>query len=483
MKPLRPSNADIILGVLKRGTRPKPGPFQRLSNFINSPILTEKESRAWLNEVNSSFRTALDEARHQNDIRPPANIQNTYANKADNHVSRILTEIPTTEKHDDLRNLLDPKGLVDNSPIAIFEKHYAENTANIPLASACLQKYVLDARNKGFLVIDDGGFDLWKLIQHDPKFVDDCGPLAASPKQMADMAPHEGRFRYWLSVALLISSRPTIPFQWVLRRVEHKKYYDAAIMLNVVCSAYKFANSASISNAGLRLFIHFLNCADPKYRPWTLKWGHQSKMLHNISPQDLGDLYTLISASSKGRRMILQNLGAEFYRSTDEEGKQLLAESFNLWGFPGSAIHAEIALVHFGDFGPAVDYFLSAGDSSLDPLFDPGFKPEAIITIGMLAANKLGKMGKQEVADKIDAILSDKFLSRLKEAAGGVSLKQFLCRWVESNMRSLLISNGGWFPGATTFIGRQIAALQATSVEAQVSTKPPISYVISTSKS
>ncbi|KAK6540368.1 hypothetical protein TWF694_009169 [Orbilia ellipsospora] len=478
MKPLRPSNADVILGVLKRGVKPKPGPFQRLSNFINAPVLTEKESRAWLNEINSSFRTALDGARHQNDIRPPASIQNTYANKADNHVSRILTEIPTSEKHEDLRNLLDPEGLVDTSPIAIFEKHYAENTATVLLASACLQKYVLDAQKKGFVVTDSGGFDLWKVIQHDPKFVDDCGPIAITGDQIGDMINQEGRFRFWLVVALMISPRPTIPFQWVRSMIEHQRYDAAALTLKLICNAYEFINSGLRSNTGLKLFIHFLNSGDPKYRAQPSKWVHRTRTINTLSLDELRDIYRAVSTSRTGRRMVLQNLGAEFYRSADEEGKQRLAESFRLWGFPMSAIHAEIALVHFGDFGPAVDYFLSSGDSTPSPLLDPGFRPEAIITVGMLAANKLASMGKQEVAEKIDVVLSEKFLSPLKEAAKGISLKQFLSKWVDNNMKSALISNGGWFPGASSFIRHQVAVLEAVSVEDQKPPKPSISYYL-----
>ncbi|KAF3936351.1 hypothetical protein ABW19_dt0210586 [Dactylella cylindrospora] len=388
MKPPAKS-ADIVLKALKKVPL-----ASKLQQTVNIPVLTNKESRNLLNAINSSFRKALDDSRHPDDVFPPASINNTYANKADDHVYRVLKATPTTEndKHPDLRTLMDP------GTIGLFEQHIWQGTATLDLAVKCLQKYIsLELQNPRGNHRRDGGLIMLSLLNQ---------------QNMIRGVP-EPPLRGWLTAALLLSSKPTYPIGWVLKYLEQKKFADARALIAELFTAYTNIYRSKPLEA-IALFVHILKYKEKSYRR-QVSLHPRTKIAGRLEPERLMRLSNLFEDEAVIRSGLLVDTAQMLYNKADVTGRRLIAEALDLWNLEPSAFGGQVALKHFNNPFPGVGYLVSLGmsDSSDIALERGGIVSNAIM--GLQVIKELLRMNQQELAKEATRIVSERLLP-VKEA-------------------------------------------------------------------
>ncbi|EPS40211.1 hypothetical protein H072_6006 [Dactylellina haptotyla CBS 200.50] len=459
MKPIRPSNSEAVLKAFS--TTKRVGPIQRLSNIFTHPVLTDGESKALLNEINSSFRKNLDQARHPNDVRPPPSIQNRYANKADNHVSRVVTEISEQSgKQDDLRTLLDSKILIDPSPIAVFERHYSERTATPHLAIECLQRYIaLELHQRGRGGRHNGGFMLWQLINTDPNFAHDKMPVSKSLKS-------------WLTAALLLSNHAGVPLKWARRLLEGEDYDRATNQFEAIWKSYERIYP-EIPNAGIQLFLHILKFRDPDYRAWPSRFSHSTPVIYHMRPQDLISLSDALQ--NVMHKSALETIGKLLYRRADNDGKRLLAEARQLWVQEASSLNAEIELVHDGNPELVIKHLRSIGGHNHLEGFNPKWTINTLVGVGLLATMKLGR-DSSITAQEIKDILAERIYqsSILKLSV----MKPAIMAWVDQNMKGILADDGDRWARVRGFLEQHLDNLSREIAKRETKSATPSTELV-----
>lgn len=378
--------------------QPKPsGPLARLSSVFNHPVLTDSESRILLNEVNSSFRNALKESRHPDDIRPPPSIHNAYANKADNHIYQVLTDPRPASPPNigSLRNLLGSEALVDTSyqlerhersPITIFQNHLLQGTADVDLAVQCCKTYVLNRLKSGPGEINPNeGVRMYKMMRGNSLFLDRLN------------IPHVP-LRGWLTAALLLSQHPSIPFQWLSQFLEVSNFGSFRGVLSEIMTSYgKIYNTPESPNEDVKFFVHILRAKDREYRLSVSGHPTTKSNLH-LGLRPLLDLHTSIQSLNQTLPpQLFEDIAQKLYRRTDDKGKQMLAESIDLWNGQQSAFGVEV-LIETGYLVGAADYLVN---------FHPNRPPLELwqhIVLGLLLARQLKQM--QEESGKLDRVMA-----------------------------------------------------------------------------
>ncbi|KAF3915231.1 hypothetical protein ABW20_dc0109002 [Dactylellina cionopaga] len=404
MKPFRRSTAEVVLNALapSRSLAAKTaGPIQKFANLINAPVLTAKEAKLLLNEINSSFRRTLDQSRPPDDAHPSASIHHTSTNKADDHIYGVLTEIPaSTEKHDDLRGLLPPN-LRDKDPISSIEYLVTQDGASDSLIASFLKDYVyLESTKPGAGGRRNGGVVVWKILQ----------------SRMPGQVPAAG-VRKWLAAALLLSSRPTIPFEWVLRYLEHEKAWDAKSLLREIFTAYGRIYSTS---EAVKLFLHFLKTGDKEYRR-KVSQQPTTKAAKLLDMKTLAVVSAALAKQVPNREPLLSAPAMMLYKRGNQEDRKLLAENLDLWDVPQSAWGAEIAILQLGDPLPGVEYLSNIDDTT--KFFDEAnYSLASKVVVGLLVTNKLLELKKQTLADNMIQTIVGKLLVPLAEMLDGDQL-------------------------------------------------------------
>ncbi|KAK6524512.1 hypothetical protein TWF281_011419 [Arthrobotrys megalospora] len=383
-----PRSTNLVLKTLQSSSKP-PGPLSRLASIFNHPVLTDSESKVLLKEINSSFRNALNESRHPNDIRPPPSIHNAYANKADNHIFKVLTDPRPASPPNvgSLRDLLDPEALVDTgsllkvhdkSPISIFQNHLLQGTADLPLAVECCKAFIRLQRTSN--PYSNQGLRMYQMIYGNSLFFH-RNDIPYTP------------LRPWLTAALLISREPTIPFQWLMQYLESRDHGNFISLLKEIMTAYgKIYNTAASSNQEVKFFVHLLKLREKDYRirisehppikaSMHIDWGVIIKLnalMHNYKDEPL-----------------LEPVVRKLYRGKDDEAKRMLAESMHLWDTHRSLFGVEV-LVEKGDILGAADYLINLPDRErIDAL-------SSNVVLGLLLARKLKEEQEEKVlADRV----------------------------------------------------------------------------------
>ncbi|KAF3080154.1 hypothetical protein TWF102_002464 [Orbilia oligospora] len=396
-------SSKLFLKSLQVQSKPL-GPFAKLASVFNHPVLTDSESKVFLNEVNSSFRNALKESRHPDDIRPPPSIHNAYANKADNHIYQVLTDPrPTSPPHvGNLRNLLDSEALVDTrnrlekhecSPITTFQNHLLQGTADLNLATECCKEYVLNQlKSKPDQVYGNEGFRMCNMIRGNSLFLDRFG------------IPHPP-LRGWLIASLLISRRPLIPFQWLVASLEASHIRTFQSVLSEIMTSYgKLYNTPESPNEDVKFFVHMLRAKNKDYRMRvsehpTTKTSVVLKVIPllniHVSMQNLNKSLP----TSEPQLQLFEVMAEKLYRKKDDEGKRMLAESMGLWNTIQSPFGMEV-LIESGDFAGAAEYL------SNFPRSGPPIELWQLISVGLLLVRQLKHMhGESGLLDRVKGLL------------------------------------------------------------------------------
>ncbi|KAK6331679.1 hypothetical protein TWF718_002225 [Orbilia javanica] len=429
-----PRSTKLFLKTLQ--SQPKPaGPFAKLASVFNHPVLTDSESRILLNEVNSSFRNALKESRHPDDIRPPPSIHNAYANKADNHIYQVVTDPrPASPPNiSNLRNLLGSEALVDTnhslqrherSPITIFQNHLLQGTADIDLAVQCCKTYVLNQlKFKSDAESVNDGFRMYKMLRGNSLFLD---------RQNIPHAPLRG----WLAAALLLSRQPSIPFQWLSQSLEVEDFESFRGLLSEVITSYgKIYNTAESPNEHIKFFVHILRARDRDYRLKVSDHPTTKASLH-LGFKPLLDLNTSMRSLNKTPPpQLLEDMAQKLYRRSDDEGKRILAESIHLWDRQQSAFGVEV-LIESGNLIGAADYLASFSPNK------PSLEPWQHIVLGLLLARQLKRT--REETGLLDQVMATvvgslrRMIGRGEDAPTGLSLPEnILSQWKQYTGREL----------------------------------------------
>ncbi|KAK6506433.1 hypothetical protein TWF506_011343 [Arthrobotrys conoides] len=339
-------------------TQSKPlGPLGKLSSVFNHPVLTDSESKILLNEVNSSFRNALKESRHPDDIRPPPSIHNAYANKADNLIYQVLTDPRPASPPNigSLRDLLDSEALVDTpnrlerhecSPITTFQNHLLQGTADIDLAAQCCKEYVFNQlkSKSGYQSNENEGVRMCRMIRGNSIFLDRF-EIPRPP------------LRGWLTAALLLSRRPLVPFQWLVRLLEASHFKAFQSVLSEIMTSYgKIYNTSESPNEDVKFFVHILKAKDPDYKMMVSEHP-TTKTSHILKLTPLINLHTSMQTlnTSRPRLHLFESMAEKLYRTKNNEGRRMLAESMDLWNTTQSPFGMEV-LIGSGDFAGAAEY-------------------------------------------------------------------------------------------------------------------------------
>ncbi|KAJ6258736.1 hypothetical protein Dda_6788 [Drechslerella dactyloides] len=346
----------------------------RLSRAINYPVLTPKESNQLLSEINSSFRKALDESRHPNDIRPPARITNAYANRADHHVSTLLVDKPN------LRNLLEPGQLTDPGPIALLKQHIEQGTATELLAIDCLKSYISlymkrRARHPGTPPLDDAGRQIWDKLKNSPLMLGKPYP--------------DPPLRQWLTPALLLSNKPTIPFTWFAQLVDQQRVEAAAMLRDILVSMKKIFGADDT----VTFFVHFVKLRMPEYRDNNSLHPQLDLTLRLHNP-DLTRASLSFQQLYTDSPPLLSKIAESLYSWAGPAGKELLADNIKLWDTPITRSSASMSLSQHGDVNPAVQYFRNLWNANRTAQL-VGLKK---IQLAMRAVQRLAVTGRRSMA-------------------------------------------------------------------------------------
>ncbi|KAK6345936.1 hypothetical protein TWF730_010275 [Orbilia blumenaviensis] len=377
--------------------QPKPsGPIARLASIFNHPILTDSESKILLNEINSSFRNALKESRHPDDIRPPPSIHNAYANKADNHIFQVVTDRPASPPLvGNLRDLLSSEELSNeyeidnNSPINIFVTHLLQGTADLPLAAECCKQLVLQLKKSDDINSLDrnGGLRLHRKIYGNPLFYNKDG----TPK-----VPLRG----WLAASMFFSKRPSLPFSWLTEYLEREDYTSFRTLLSEIITSYgKIYNTPESPNENVKLFIHILKARDDSYRHRVSEHPSTLPITRAILPV-FTELSTAIRESGD-KMVLLTPVAYKLYKKGNNEAKKMIADTLDLWDTQRSPVGAEI-LIDQGDFLGAAEYLVNHPGKA-------GSKDLSLgVVVGLMITRKLRDMrGEKALTDRVMETVED----------------------------------------------------------------------------
>ncbi|EWC47932.1 hypothetical protein DRE_02814 [Drechslerella stenobrocha 248] len=311
------ATATAAAAILER----KAGPIDRLGRIFNQPVLTERESRKLLSEINSTFRIAANRSHLQDDvINPPATLYKT------------LAQMPATHSHEkqNLRSLLSSHQLVDNSSLGVFQKHIAEGTITEAITIECLKKHITLQLNEPekSRVYRNHGLTMWYMLK-------------ASKYPTPDALPGPP-LRSWLVAALMLSTKPSILFKWLVSYMSYRKRSDAgALLREILISHKKIYGSADETVA---FFVHLLRLHDAEY-------------VGNTALHPRGDLvkilgrYRGLSADIAAIRWLDQQnhsilVGATRMLSgwASPEGRELLAANMKAWDVPVRDLSAQLLL-------------------------------------------------------------------------------------------------------------------------------------------
>ncbi|KAK6338041.1 hypothetical protein TWF696_001512 [Orbilia brochopaga] len=416
----------------------------RLSRAINHPVLTPKESNQLLNEINSSFRKALDESRHPNDVRPPAHVSNLYANRADHHVSTLPN----------LRTLLERGHLPDHGPIATFKQHIDHGTATEALAIDCLKSYIslemkLRKRHPNQQPQDsDGGSQIWHMLKN-------------SPFMFQKLIP-DPPLQRWLTAALLLSTQPTVPFNW-LAELLHQKQFDAASRLfkDILMS---MKNIFGVEDT-VAFFVHFIKLRLPEYRRDTMLFP-QSDLITRFHVRHLRKTAINLTRVGADAPPIIANMAETLYGWAGAGGRELLADHVRLWDQHGSRFGASLSLSRHGDTAPAVRYFNLRYNGDGIPV------DLKTIRLAMQVVQRLVVTGSRSVAidvakmmeSSIEAagvVVGESHELEVMRGIAGRTLARFLARSSEEQIQ--YVTEGEW---ARAVVGLQSKQAKAPAAKA-----------------
>ncbi|KAK6497633.1 hypothetical protein TWF481_012038 [Arthrobotrys musiformis] len=408
-----PRSTKHILKSLQSQSKPS-GPLASLGSIFNHPVLTDSESRVLLNEVNASFRNALRESRHPDDVRPPPSIHNAYANKADNHIYHIVADPQPVSpaKTGSLRDLLSSEALVDTSddlkihersPITIFQNHLLQGTANLDLAIQCCKTFVLNQiKSVPYPGSENEGLRMYNMIRGNSFFVLPSG------------VPHMP-LRGWLAAALLLSHKPSIPFTWVSPFLN---IYDVGafrgILSEIITSYGKIYNTPESPNEDVKFFIHLLKIKDQGYRQRISEHPTTKTSLH-LGFKPLLDFNASIDKfEGEPPPRLFAGMAQKLYKRTDKEGKQMLADNLSLWDKQRSPFGVEV-LIDTGNLIGAAEYL-----ADFHPNRTPVLQWQYVV-LGLLLARQLKKMPEESgLLNRVMEIV----VSSFRRMTGGVPKKK-----------------------------------------------------------